>query len=53
MIPQQLTPAEHISSAVRHLFEVAGLTEGTLTEFGREHFASILLQVGAHMEQAI
>ncbi|HEY7747251.1 MAG TPA: hypothetical protein VH933_01050 [Aestuariivirgaceae bacterium] len=52
MTQQQTTAAEHISSAIRCLFEAAELTEGTLTELGRKHFTSILLQVGAHMEQA-
>jgi hypothetical protein len=52
MTQHQTTAAENISSAIRCLFEAAELTEGTLTELGRKHFTSILLQVGAHMEQA-
>ena len=52
MSTQQMSPAEHISHAIRSLIEAAELTEGTLTDLGREHFASILMHVGEHVDQA-
>jgi hypothetical protein len=52
MITQQMSPAEHISRAIRCLIEAAELTEGTLTDLGHDHFASILVHVGEHVEQA-
>jgi hypothetical protein len=52
MSTQQMSPAEHISRAIRSLIEAAELTDGMLTDLGREHFASILSHVGEHVEQA-
>lgn len=52
MITNQMSPAEHISHAIRSLIEAAELTEGMLSDSGREHFASILFRVGEHVEQA-
>jgi hypothetical protein len=52
MDTHKMSPAEHISRAIRSLIEAAELTEGVLTDLGREHFTSILLHVGEHVEQA-
>ena len=52
MITNQMSPAEHISHAIRSLIEAAELTEGMLSDLGREHFASILFRAGEHVEQA-
>ena len=52
MIMNQMSPAEHISHAIRSLIEAAELTEGMLSDSGREHFASILFRVEEHVEQA-
>ena len=46
MNTNQMSPAEHISHAIRSLIEAAELTEGMLSDSGREHFASILFRVG-------